>query len=383
MFILRKFFFAFFISAVIFFFCLKGAFAAYSIVVSNFPQSIDANNQQDIELEVTVNLGGEAEYYLRAAFSHPESPSAYFGYTDEYNGAEAKSFYKITTNSDGEWNGILKIRPDVNSAYFKGEGNYNFKIGYYTAAGNGPNWKYDQAVFLSYSLPSPTPALGPTPVSTLTPTPTPTIIPTITPIATSNPTPTPKPFATYKINEVKDEDGEILKNVKVYVDDVYLHHYAPEVLTFCDGCQCDSYTDCGFGQHTIKLEKTGYEDWVKTVNINPDTSDEVSPVMIFSELTSTPTPTSSLTPTPKQAIVPSLTPKPTVKTASKSGEVLGEEVATLSAFYSYQASDEAERNEVIPSSKNKIFPKIFLVVGLLILFVSAFWLWYRVWYNSD
>jgi len=360
--VLRKLLFYSFLLTVIFLFFSKGVFAAYDISVSNFPQSIDVNNQQDIGIELAVKLGGEAEYYLRAAFSHPESPSAYFGYTDGYNGAEAKSFYKITTNSNGEWNGILKIKPDVNSSYFKGEGNYNFKIGYYTAVGNGPNWKYDKVVFLSYSLPSPTPTSTPTPLPTSTPKP---------------PTPTPKPTATYKINEVKDEDGEVLKSVKVYIDDVYLHHYAPEVLTFCDDCRCDNYVDCGFGQHVIKLEKTGYEDWAKTITIDPNTDDWVNPVMIFSGSTPKP-PTSSPTPTPKQTIVPSLTPKPTSKTASESGEVLGEEVATLSAFYPYQASDGAEKNEATLSSRSKIFPKIFLVVGLLLLFASAFWGWYNL-----
>jgi len=211
-----------------------------------------------------------------------------------------------------------------------------------------------------------------------TPIPTPTLTPTPTPKPV---TPTPKLTATYKINEVKDEDGEILSNVKVYVDDVYLHHYAPEVLTFCDGCQCDGYVACGFGQHLIKLEKTGYHDWTETKMINPNTNDEVNPVMIFSDSTSvpTPTPTSRPTsiPTPKQTVTSSLTPKPTVKIASSSGEVLGEEVATLSAFYPYEATNEAEEKEATVSAKNKLWPKVFLGAGLLLVFASALWGWYN------
>ncbi len=212
--------------------------------------------------------------------------------------------------------------------------------------------------------------LMPTPNSTPTPSPKP-------------PTPTVKPNATYKINEVKDEDGEILNNVKVYIDDVYLHHYAPEVLTFCDDCQCDTDVDCGFSQHVIKLEKTGYHDWSETKTFGPSDFIEVSPVMIFSESISTPTPSVSPTPTPKATVTPSLTPKVISKTASDSGEVLGEEVATLSAFYPYQASDGAEENEASLSAKNRIFPKVFLVSGLLIIFVSAFWAWYRLWYTQS
>jgi len=216
----------------------------------------------------------------------------------------------------------------------------------------------------------------PTPTPSPTPSPTPTSTPPLTP---KPPTPTPKPTATYKINEVKDEDGEILSSVKVYVDEIYIHHYAPEVLTFCDGCQYDSYVNCSFGQHAIKLEKTGYEDWSKEITINPNTSDEVSPVMIFSEPNPTSTPTVLIkpTPTPSQKISPTPTPKKSNQTATDSGEVLGEEVASFSAFYPYEATDEAEKNEATPSARNKILPKIFLVGGLLLLFVSASWLWYN------
>ena len=217
----------------------------------------------------------------------------------------------------------------------------------------------------------------PTSTPVPTPTPTPTLAPTLTP---KPPTPIPKPTATYKINEVKDEDGEVLRSsVKVYVDGVYIHHYAPEVLTFCDNCQCDSYVVCGFGQHTIKLEKTGYEDWSKEITINSNASDEISPVMVFLESNPTSTPVPSLkisTPTPTKKILPTPTPKKSSQTATASGEVLGEEVATFSAFYPYEATSEPEENEATPSVRNKIIPKIFLVGGLLLLFASAFWLWY-------
>jgi len=224
------------------------------------------------------------------------------------------------------------------------------------------------------------------PTSTLVPTSTPNPTPTLTPAPTVKPpTPTSSPNATYKINEVKDEDGEVLNSVKVYVDEVYIHHYAPEVLTFCEGCQCDGYVACGFGQHTIKLEKTGYEDWSKEITINSNASDEVSPVMVFLESSPTSTPTSTqkiLTPTPSQKISPTPTPKKSNQTATASGEVLGEEMATFSAFYPYEATGESEKNEATPSARNKTLPKIFLVGGLLLLFASACWLWYTFKYTS-
>ncbi|MBM3205500.1 hypothetical protein FJZ41_01450 [Candidatus Shapirobacteria bacterium] len=220
--------------------------------------------------------------------------------------------------------------------------------------------------------------VGSTPTPTLTSTPTPTT-------QTPTPTATIKPTATYKINEVKDEDGEVLNSVKVYVDEVYLHHYAPEVLTFGDGYQCDTYVSCGFGQHTIKLEKTGYNHWEETLALNPGDFYETSPVMIFSQgqptTTNTPTPTKNLTsPTPTSKI--SLTPTLKSKTAILAGEILGE-TATFTSFYPFEATlSSEEQKESSPSAKNTLRPKIFLSFSLLVVFLTAFWVWFKVWYTQ-
>ena len=224
----------------------------------------------------------------------------------------------------------------------------------------------------------------PTPIPTSSPTPTPIPTPISTPTS-KPPTPTPKPTATYKINEVKDEDGEILSSVKVYVDNVYIHHYTPEVLTFCDNCRCDSYINCNFGQHTIKLEKTGYQEWEETKTISSGDFYEVNPVMVFSQSnpSPTPTPTTKLTtPTPTLKITVTPTPKSTLKIATDSGEILGEETASFSSFYPYEATDEMKENETTPAAKSKLLPKIFLLGGLLLLFTAASWLWYTFKYTS-
>lgn len=65
-----------------------------------------------------------------------------------------------------------------------------------------------------------------------TPSSTPTLALSVTPSITVSFTPTSFPKAFYKINEVKNKNGETISNVKIYVDGVYIHHYAPEVLTF-------------------------------------------------------------------------------------------------------------------------------------------------------
>jgi hypothetical protein len=128
------------------------------------------------------------------------------------------------------------------------------------------------------------------------------------PTATNTSTPTPSK-ATYKINEVKDEDGNTLSSVKVYVDGNYVHHYAPETIEFCDGCDCDGHASCGFGSHEIMLEKSGYEDWTETRSFNSGDNVEANPQMNS---------VSSPTNTPKPTIVPTNkpTPKPTKKTTA-------------------------------------------------------------------
>jgi hypothetical protein len=223
-----------------------------------------------------------------------------------------------------------------------------------------------------------------------TPTPSSSPFPTLTPTPASSPTPTPTPSpstAIYKINEVKDEGGNTLSSVKVYVDGMYTHYYTPEILEFCDGCYCDKnkQVSCGFGQHTIKLKKTGYQDWSKTITINPGTSDEVNPVMSFSQSNPSPTPTpapksstSTSIPTPTSNFSSTPTPKPVKIAATLSGEILGEEESSPGAFYPWEATEEAGVNqESTPSAKNKLLPKIFLGGGFIFLFVAAFWIWYN------
>ena len=362
---LIRLFLVFLIFLAIFLFLPKNVFAVYTISVNNLPQSINTNSQQDVGLEMIVKLGKSSEYYLRTAFSYPNSPSAYFGYTDGYNGTEAKSFYKITTNDNGEWGGILKIGTDVSSSYFKGEGNYNFKIGYYTAAGNGPTWKYENTIFLAY-LPS-----------SLTPT-KPVLSPALTITPTLSSTPTSKLTATYKINEVKDEDGNVLSSVKVYVDGVYIHHYVPEVLTFCDGCQCNTYVDCGYGEHVIMLEKSGFDNWNEVVIVNAGYYKEANPVMSLSDSV---LPTSTFTPTP--TYIPTLTPTPTLKavavSATFSGEILGNQSSESGSFYALETTPSADLEEKPKEDISLSFlPKVILVSGMIFLLSGGLWLWYNL-----
>jgi len=371
---LRKLLLSFLIISVVFLFSVKDAFAV-SITINNYPSQI-STDPFDVEVYISGYTG---KNYLRIDL-YKEGTTNYFGETfngtNWYGDSDGTQYFPIEGINSTRFQGKIG-NPSLTK--YSGPGNFKLRIRRYTSSGNQASGDQQNPVEVQINVSLETPTLTPS----LVPTSTPSSAPTSTP-SPKPPTPTPKPTATYKINEVKDKDGEVLSSVKVYVDGVYVHHYTPEVLTFCDGCQCDTYVNCSFGQHAIKLEKTGYEDWSKETTIDPNTSDEVSPVMIFSEPNPTSTPTVLIkpTPTPTQKISPTSTPKKSNQIATDSGEVLGEEVASFSAFYPYEATSESEKNEATPSVKNKIIPKIFLVSGLLLLFASACWLWYTFKYTS-
>jgi len=107
--------------------------------------------------------------------------------------------------------------------------------------------------------------------------------------------------ATWKINQAKDADtGEALSGAKIYVDGVYIHHYTPHELKFCDDCKCDTYVDCGFGTHTVTVKKSGYQDWSKSRKLSPGDSFEDTPELTPTSTTPTPSPTTTPTPTPTE-----------------------------------------------------------------------------------
>lgn len=193
---------------------------------------------------------------------------------------------------------------------------------YPAPAPSGLSWSLQEDGSWCFTNPSPNennnPCLEPSPTSTPTPTQTastptnsPSLTPTQTPTAKA-PSPTPTPFAILQINKPKDESGKELDNVKVYLDDVYLHCYAPEELVFCSHCACKTssgeYGNCDFGHHTIKLVKTGYQDWIKEIEIAAGENQVINPQM--KQLSSTPTPTPSPTSLPSPTPTYSSTPSP-------------------------------------------------------------------------
>lgn len=109
-----------------------------------------------------------------------------------------------------------------------------------------------------------------------------------------------------------------------------------------------------------------------TLTLSPTTSPTSTPTS-KPESTSTPTPalaaTPTLKPTPKPTSTPKLTPTPTEEVSEEDSF---EEVAL---FESPEPSPEVLGEET-SSDKSKIWPKVFLVGGLALLFGAGFWVWY-------
>ncbi|PIS08852.1 hypothetical protein COT75_04570 [Candidatus Beckwithbacteria bacterium CG10_big_fil_rev_8_21_14_0_10_34_10] len=99
------------------------------------------------------------------------------------------------------------------------------------------------------------------------------------PSPSCSPSPSSNEDGLLKINEVKDKDDNILKSVKIYIDGEYIHHYAPEELKICSDCLCDTYVECYFGEHEIKLEKSGFKDWLEERTINSGDTIEINVVL--------------------------------------------------------------------------------------------------------
>ena len=70
------------------------------------------------------------------------------------------------------------------------------------------------------------------------------------------------------LNDTYTDEGTKVTG-KVFVDGTYIRAYTPEVLKFCDGCQCGRYADakvdCSLGAHEILVDGTRegkYTPWV-------------------------------------------------------------------------------------------------------------------------
>jgi hypothetical protein len=176
---------------------------AMSISISNLPESIDKD--QETEVEVFFNCSGCGDSYMRGVF-YP-SGTNYFGFTQnnkgDWVGTEAdRSLYFTIAKSDlvdASWSGKLKIKPDPADSAYNGPGEYLFKLGRYTSSGDSSaDWSNELAIKITGPAPTATPTKTPDPTNTPTSVPTtaPTKTPTPTPKKTPTSTPTPTPTSS-------------------------------------------------------------------------------------------------------------------------------------------------------------------------------------------
>lgn len=67
------------------------------------------------------------------------------------------------------------------------------------------------------------------------------------------------------VEEAVDLNGNPLSRAEIYVDGIYVHHWTPEFILFGDGRYCDSYIECGFGEHEIEVKKKDYKSFLTSV----------------------------------------------------------------------------------------------------------------------
>jgi len=312
----------------------KSVQSAFNFYISGV-EPVQVSSKEDIiDVRIVVNSLPSGDSFFKAGIKNSNS---YIGYiknsdgdwvkigslsSDKNNGA-CKSYFKIT--SDGEY--ILKIKIGDDNDLPNGE--YVIKAFRFTSSCSSYSDSSETEAFkINVALPIPTPS----------PTPLPTPAQSFE-----------KPKATLKINDARDQNDSVITGAtKIYIDGNYTGNYASTVhtYTFCDDCKCGSNNvPCGFGSHTIKVEKTGYKSWTKTIDVSAGNNYEETPILTIS--TPTPSPTPKPSATPKTSPTPSLEAENTIQasesvlTLNSSSEprVLGLESAKINEDKEASGSD--------------------------------------------
>ncbi len=150
---------------------------ASSFTISNTPGQINSSDSFNVSVNLSLPENPNTNFYLKGAFKKPDS-SNYFGLTKVLgswikNGSSSTQQFPITTNSSGNWTGILEIKTDIDDSGFSGAGNYIFKVAKYSISGN-LDWSNETGVNIQSSPAQPStttsPASNPTPSSSPSPT---------------------------------------------------------------------------------------------------------------------------------------------------------------------------------------------------------------------
>ncbi|MDP3948226.1 MAG: lamin tail domain-containing protein [bacterium] len=156
--------------------------------ISGIPSQINSDQSFSVKITLSMPSSANTDYYLKGAFKKSDG-TRYLGLTKkdsewvEY-GDDYSDQYKITTDSSGNWNGSIEVKPDTLDNDYKGSGDYIFKIGRFTSSGSGPTWSNDTTIKindLNRSSLSDSSTPQPTSKATSSSSPSPTIFKSPTP----------------------------------------------------------------------------------------------------------------------------------------------------------------------------------------------------------
>ena len=161
--------------------------AARNISITGNKISLLGDEEITLVASASGFTDGEA-IYVKGAFFQTGSTN-YFGYTKNEDNWIKNSVANTSQRAVkiGDWDGTLIIKSDFSDSGYKGEGDYNLKLGFYYGSFSSVNWSTNNLA-VTINEPDPTPTNTPTP----TETPTPTLA--STPTKTPTPTPTPIPI---------------------------------------------------------------------------------------------------------------------------------------------------------------------------------------------
>lgn len=310
----------FFLSCFLFIF-FSLAIAQTTIEINSYPAQV--NKLQEFEAGFTVQLEAASEYYYKERVGQGSSLNKAETFNGEWLGdSDAWSKFPILkTNDTGSFSGNVKLR--IKDTALEGENKLILRVRKVGTDNNLDSSEKNLIVNPSLEITSPSPSIG-----------------------SSQPSVSAK--STCKINDVK-KDGGTLTSVKIYIDGTYTGHYAPETFNFCDGCK-----DGGFGNHQIKLEKSGYRDFNETKNFKAGDNYELNPQLVLLEPSSEPSSSVKASASPS-VISSSILPTPEIKlTAQKEStksieiNLLSPLASTQSAVLGQETQQKAEKPILIP-----------------------------------
>lgn len=143
----------------------RATLAATSVSFGTTPATLDYQT----EFSTTVNLScsGCGDSYIRGVF-YP-SGTSYFGFTQDnssnWNNSPASlctNYFKVAQSDllSGSWSGTLKFKPDEDSPYYQGPGEYLFKVGRYTSSCGSPAWSSEVTIGITGPTLSPSPSVS-------------------------------------------------------------------------------------------------------------------------------------------------------------------------------------------------------------------------------